>query len=56
MQILCETACQDTRAVVIVSHDDRLRDIAHRVLTIEDGRLTKEDVGGHARTCRMPHP
>lgn len=53
MQILCETACQDQRAVVIVSHDARLKDIAHRVLTIEDGRLTHEETGGHNRTCRM---
>lgn len=55
MQILCETACQDKRAVVIVSHDGRLKDIAHRVLTIEDGKLTHEETGGHNRTCRMPH-
>lgn len=55
MQILCETACEDKRAVVIVSHDGRLKDIAHRVLTIEDGKLTREETGGHDRTCRMPH-
>ncbi|MBI4415020.1 MAG: ABC transporter ATP-binding protein [Candidatus Kerfeldbacteria bacterium] len=55
MRILCETACQDKRAVVIVSHDGRLRDIAHRVLTIEDGKLTREESGGHNQTCRMPH-
>lgn len=55
MRILCETACQDKRAVVIVSHDSRLKDIAHRVLTIEDGKLTREETGGHNQTCRMPH-
>ncbi len=55
MQILCETACHDKRAVVIVSHDSRLKDIAHRVLTIEDGKLIREEKGNHNQTCRMPH-
>ena len=30
---------QDGRAVVIVSHDDRLREVADRVLWLEDGRF-----------------
>lgn len=53
LQLFCEIACQEGRAVIIVSHDSRIRDIAKRVLTIEDGRLVKEEVGGHDTHCRM---
>lgn len=53
MELLCEIACGENRAVIIVSHDLRLRDVAKRVITIEDGKLTKEEVGGHNKTC--PH-
>lgn len=47
MQLLCDTACDEGRAVVIVSHDLRLKDIAHRVITIEDGKLALEVKGNH---------
>ncbi|HEU5187442.1 MAG TPA: ABC transporter ATP-binding protein [Candidatus Saccharimonadales bacterium] len=53
MELLCEIACAENRAVIIVSHDLRLRDVAKRIITIEDGRLTKEEKGGHDKTC--PH-
>ena len=53
--LLCETACRENRAVVIVSHDQRLRTAAKRVITIEDGRLTAEQTGDHNLNCRM-HP
>lgn len=46
-KLLCDIACGEGRAVVIVSHDPRLKDIAHRVITIEDGRLVKAERGGH---------
>lgn len=55
MQLLCEIACAENRAVVIVSHDQRLRDVAKRVITIEDGKLTKEEKGGHDSTCPLHH-
>jgi len=55
MRLLCGTACRESKAVVIVSHDQRLKDIAHRVLWIEDGKLTNEDVGGHVNWCDMDH-
>ncbi len=55
MLLLCQIACQEQRAVVIVSHDERLRSVAKRVLTIEDGRLTKEEQGSHERNCSMLH-
>ncbi len=55
MQLLCQTACSEGRAVIIVSHDSRLRDVAKRVITIEDGRLTKEEKGNHEANCPMEH-
>ncbi|MFB9653478.1 ABC transporter ATP-binding protein [Pseudarthrobacter oxydans] len=51
--LLCETACRENRAVIIVSHDQRLRTAAKRVITIEDGRLTTEEGGQHDLHCRM---
>ena len=52
-RLLCETACRENRAVMIVSHDQRLRTVAKRVITIEDGRLTAEEPGDHDKHCRM---
>ena len=53
--LLCEIACRENRAVIIVSHDPRLRDAAKRVVTIEDGRLTSIEPGDHDANCPM-HP
>lgn len=50
-RLLCEIACQENKAVVIVSHDQRLVQVAKRVITIEDGRLTKETPGQHEEFC-----
>lgn len=55
MAILCSIACEEKKAVIVVSHDLRLVHIAKRVLTIEDGELVREDVGGHNRYCKMQH-
>ena len=38
-QILCGLGCEEGRAVLIVSHDERLTDIASRIVRVEDGRL-----------------
>lgn len=38
-QTLCRLGCEEGKAVLIVSHDDRLRDIASRVVSVEDGEL-----------------
>lgn len=38
-RLLRRVADEDGRAVVIVSHDDRLREVADRVLWLEDGRF-----------------
>jgi putative ABC transport system ATP-binding protein len=43
MELLCCGLGRDQgRSVVIVTHDHRLRDIADRVLWLEDGRLSSE--------------
>ena len=55
VMLLCETACREGRAVVIVSHDTRLRDAAKRIITIEDGKLVREEKGGHDKTCPFGH-
>lgn len=55
MQLLCNTACSEDRAVIIVSHDARLKEVAKRVITIEDGRLTKEEKGNHKANCPLEH-
>ena len=50
---LCGVACAENKSVIIVSHDARIRDIAHKVLWIEDGKIIKTEVGNHKNTC--PH-
>ena len=55
MQLLCNTACAENRAVIIVSHDVRLKEVAKRVITIEDGKLTREEAGGHDKNCPNQH-
>jgi putative ABC transport system ATP-binding protein len=39
MELLRQKALELHKAVVVVSHDDRIRQFAHRVLWLEDGRL-----------------
>ncbi len=55
MQLLCGIACEEHRTVVIVSHDQRLRNMAMRVQWMEDGKLTQEEQGGHMKWCTMDH-
>ena len=38
-QILRDIAHQKGRAVIVVSHDERIKDLADRVLMLEDGKL-----------------
>ena len=49
MEMLCAIACREQRAVVIVSHDQRLETIAHRVIEFEDGEIKSERAGKHGR-------
>jgi ABC-type lipoprotein export system ATPase subunit len=37
--ILCRLGCEEGKGVIIVSHDERLKDIASRVVRIEDGLI-----------------
>ncbi len=53
MELLCATACEEGRAVVIASHDQRIRDVAKQILFMEDGKIIKEEKGGHDSWC--PH-
>lgn len=47
MQLLCCDLGRDLgRAIVVVTHDHRLREIADRILWLEDGRLS--DRSGHS--------
>lgn len=55
MKLLCAVACEQQRSVVIVSHDERLRDVAQRVIHMEDGKLVREERGGHEQWCTMLH-
>jgi putative ABC transport system ATP-binding protein len=46
MRLLREVATREGRAAVVVSHDERLRAIADRLLHLEDGRIgAAEDLG-----------
>ena len=53
MDLLCSIACEEGKSVVIVSHDERIKDFAHRVIYIEDGRFIREEEGGHNKFCQM---
>ena len=44
MELLRRKALERDKAVVIVSHDHRIRDIADRVVMLDDGRLSDEPV------------
>ena len=52
-KLLCTIACEEGKGVVIVSHDERIRDVAHRIIQIEDGRIIKEEPSGHDLACEM---
>jgi len=55
VNLLCSIACTTGKAVIIVSHDSRLKEMAKRVLTIEDGKLTGEEKGNHDANCPLDH-
>ena len=42
MDLLREVALADDRAVIIVTHDNRIFDLADRILEMEDGRITSD--------------
>jgi putative ABC transport system ATP-binding protein len=51
MDLLREVAVASDRSVIIVTHDNRIFDLADRILVMEDGRLTHDgtDVPAHER-------
>ena len=51
MMKLCSIACEQNKSVVIVSHDARIKDIAHKIFWIEDGKITREEDGSHSKVC-----
>ena len=53
MKLLCSISCEEERTIIIVSHDERIKDIAHRVIYIEDGKLIREEKGQHNTVCTM---
>jgi putative ABC transport system ATP-binding protein len=44
--ILCRLGCEEGKGVIIVSHDQRLADIASRIVRIEDGRVNGDTSSG----------
>lgn len=52
MKLLCSIGCEQGKSIVIVSHDERIKDVANRVMTIEDGKLVREEEGAHNNVCR----
>jgi putative ABC transport system ATP-binding protein len=43
MDLLREVALDESRAVIIVTHDNRVFDLADRILDMEDGRIVKDE-------------
>lgn len=52
-RLLRRLADQDRRSVIIVSHDDRLREVADRVLWLEDGAFRQLATLAVDPVCRM---
>ncbi|MBI2914185.1 MAG: ATP-binding cassette domain-containing protein [Chloroflexi bacterium] len=50
-RLLRQIALELGKAVVIVSHDHRIREVAHRVLWLEDGRFRSDVVTGRDPVC-----
>ncbi|MEK7246854.1 MAG: ATP-binding cassette domain-containing protein, partial [Chloroflexota bacterium] len=43
MGLLRDKAVELNKAVVVVSHDNRIREFAHRIVWLEDGVISDED-------------
>jgi putative ABC transport system ATP-binding protein len=55
MTILSTIAKEGGRAVLLVTHDARLFEFADRIVHIEDGALTQEELGDTSSTARALH-
>jgi len=51
MHLLRQIAIELDKAVVIVSHDHRIREVAHRVVWLEDGRFRSDVVTARDTVC-----
>jgi putative ABC transport system ATP-binding protein len=43
ISLLCKIACNQGKSVLIASHDERIKDIADRIILLEDGRIKREE-------------
>lgn len=53
MRLLRGVAKNMGKTVIVVSHDERLKEIADRVLWLEDGRFKEEEILEHDPNCGM---
>jgi putative ABC transport system ATP-binding protein len=53
MAMLAEIARDQSRGVLVVTHDPRILPFANRIVHIEDGRVVREESGEHSREPRM---
>jgi len=51
MRLLRQIAIELDKAVVVVSHDHRMREVAHRVVWLEDGRFQSDVVTARDPVC-----
>ncbi len=55
MDLLREVAVAEDRACIIVTHDNRIFDLADRILVLEDGRVTHDGTRNAGRPLGRPH-
>lgn len=53
MKLFCSIGCKQGKSIIIVSHDERIKNVAHTVAYIEDGKLTRREKGNHNKVCTM---
>jgi putative ABC transport system ATP-binding protein len=49
MTLLAEIARDQSRGVLVVTHDPRILPFASRIVHIEDGRIVREEANGEAK-------
>src|SRR5258708_8717935 len=53
MAVLAQIAKDQSRGVLVVTHDPRILSFANRVVHIEDGRIVREEAGEHGKEQRV---
>jgi putative ABC transport system ATP-binding protein len=53
MTMLAQIAQDQSRGVLVVTHDPRTLSFADRIVHIEDGRIVKEEPGERSKEQRM---